>query len=63
MKEFKRLSHNFEYLAQVEVCQMLGVSRKTLWKYTKYNGLPVHRPKNARPFYKKSEVIEWMEGQ
>jgi len=52
-----------EILSQVEVCMMLGITRTSLWRYTTTRGLPVHKPQNARPFYFKTEVLNWLKEQ
>jgi len=53
----------YEILSQVEVCAMLGITRTSLWRYTKTRGLPVHKPQGARPFYLKTEVLNWLKEQ
>ena len=53
----------YEILTQVEACMLLGVTRSTLWRYVHCKGLPYHKKKGTRPFYFKSEILDWLKGQ
>lgn len=53
----------YEILCAAEVCQLIGVSRSTLWRYTKTLGMPYCKKKGSRPFYFKSEVLAWLKNQ
>lgn len=53
---------NVKYLCRAEVCEYLGITSATLWRYEKLANLPSHRPDGGRPFYDKEEIDEWLKG-
>lgn len=48
-----------ELLNKNQVAEMLDVSVRTVDNYTR-RGMPVHKPKGSSPFFKASEVLEWV---
>lgn len=49
-----------EFLNDTDLRTLLGVSRTTLWRLRKYEGLPFG--KVGREFrYRKSQIVEWVQ--
>lgn len=49
-----------EVLSFKEVQQLLGVSKSYLYKCTSQGKIPCYRPTNGKLFFKKDEVLEWL---
>ena len=43
-----------------QVQQLLGVSKSYLYKCTSQGKIPCYRPTKGKLFFKKDEVIEWL---
>ncbi len=50
-----------EILNFKQVQQLLGVSQSYLYKCTSQGKIPCYRPTKGKLFFKKEEVMEWIE--
>ena len=54
------------YLTSSEVCELLCISKATLWRYTKYRPefpkpIFLNKKKGGKMIYKKSEILKFVE--
>lgn len=50
----------YKYLCTKEACQYLGITRGTLHNYVKLGKIKKYRDGNARPFYIREELDDWI---
>lgn len=61
LQEEQKKARPERFLSRNEVCELLGISKPTLWKKTK-DGEIKSQNINRRVFYAESEVKRFMEG-
>ena len=50
-------------LNEKDLCNLIDISRPTLWNWTNKKGCPNHKLERKRPVYIKEEVFNWMKSQ
>lgn len=57
----KRVFDQKEILNLTEAASFLGIAKSTLYKLTHTNSIPKHKPNGKLIFFKRLELIDWVE--
>lgn len=50
-----------EVMQAKEVCEMLGIAQPYLYQLTSTNKIPHYKPLGKRVYFKRSELMQWLE--